>query len=148
MCAASRAAVFSLKSIRATSKKPVSHWFLSLTESHSVITRRRKSLTVIWSLHLLHPYEDKMRFKIYTDNDILKWILNLNTTIARLVQRYSRQFEFGFDGVNRPSISHQTTNTLSQIISNWRKRKRRKSTQKRFAATFNRWWWQFAHLDT
>lgn len=78
-----------------------------------------------WAVLIFHPYLEGSCFKIGTDHDALRCILNMWDVTGKLVRWLIRLLEVTFDGLGRAGVKHKGTDALAWLLAsgadNWRR---------------------------
>ena len=78
----------------------------------------REFLTVVWACLLLRPYIELQRFIVFTDHEMLKWLLTYKESTDRLARWRLRLLEYDFDIQYRKRIKHQAADAPSRSEKN------------------------------
>lgn len=85
----------------------IAYWSSSLNDAEKPDhTTYRQGLSVVWALLLIRPYLKGTPFKIRT-NYSLRWILNMDDAMGKLVLCQARFSEIEFAVVHRKGMKQQ-----------------------------------------
>ena len=72
----------------------------------------REALEIVWSLQLLYSYVSERHFTVFTDQQALQWIFNLEDPTARLSCWRLRLQELDFDEKYKKSKKNVTADCV------------------------------------
>lgn len=95
--------------------KPVGYWKRSLKKvGKAYDNAHRECLVVVWEVLMLRPYLQGARFVIRTDNDNLRWFLNMPDPKGMLTRWRLRISELEFYVVHRGGNKQKAADALSR----------------------------------
>ena len=87
--------------------RPVRYWSRALTDAErNFTTTEKECLAVAWSILTLRPYLYGSAFKLRTDHEALRWVLNLADSSGRLARWRLRLAEYDYGVQYRPGVKH------------------------------------------
>lgn len=96
--------------------QPLGYFSRTLTPSErNYDTTQRECLGIVWATLLLRPYLYGSRFTLRTDENALKWIMDMTTATGMLARWRLRLLELEFHVVHRPGRQHQAPYALSRL---------------------------------
>lgn len=75
----------------------------------------RECLAIIWAVKILDSYLQGSRFSIRTDNETVRWILNMTEAKGKLRRWILRLASFDYDVVHRYGVKHQAADDLARL---------------------------------
>ncbi|CDF40971.1 unnamed protein product [Chondrus crispus] len=75
----------------------------------------KECLAVVWNILALRPYLYGATFKLRTDHEALRWVLNLADSSGRLARRRLRLAEYNYDVQYRLGVKHQLADGVSRL---------------------------------
>lgn len=118
-----------LQKLEEETKQTLGYWYRSLDNAEEKFdASQKKCLGVIWSVLILRLFLKRTQFTMRTDQDSLKWILNLTDSTGRLERWRIRLSEYGFDVVHGCDITpsrwrvSSSTNERRRPNAPWRRR--------------------------
>ncbi len=70
-------------------------------------------LVVVWAVIHFRPYFYGTNFTLYTDHQLIKWLMTNDKLTGKLVHWALILQEYEFKVIHRPGITHQNTDTMS-----------------------------------
>uniref|UniRef100_H3AST2 Gypsy retrotransposon integrase-like protein 1 n=1 Tax=Latimeria chalumnae TaxID=7897 RepID=H3AST2_LATCH len=86
---------------------------LHQSERHFSATEK-ECLAVVWCLECFWPYLEGAKFKVFTDHNSLRWLMNRPDPTGRLARWCLRLQEFDFSVIHKPGCHNQVPDTLSR----------------------------------
>lgn len=84
--------------------KPIGYWSRSFCRvERSYDTTHKECLAVVWLVLMLRPHLEGTHFIVLADDQVLRWILDLNECTGRPARWRLQLLEFDFLTVHRPA---------------------------------------------
>lgn len=97
---------------------PIAYVSRTLNKSESNYSTMERELSgIVWAVKYFRPYLYRKRFTIFTDNHLLKWLINIKEPISRLVCWRLVFEEYDYSIEYRPRQCNQNADALCRIKS-------------------------------